>query len=535
MFGRGIEQLLDAPGAIRQDPLAGEVVRVVLGHDLVVGGHDLARCRVVALRQILEGDKPVPVVFRVPAGRGRLAFEIVRGLAHRNTAGGDETDVTFDIRVYHALLRRMGIARRREKFVPVARGCESAERLHRQFVLAQRSPGKRQRKVLRQRRGRRLEHIGDQRPVARSAHRQRHVRLALDLDHFAARVELLPALRREYLPGAIDALYIQVLHVRPGVGHAPGDALVAAQHYERYARERRTHHFQARRREMGEIPHSGRRQTQVRIVGEQRLAAGTAAAGQHPVVGSAVLGQAGKRERCELGRIELPIQGAVIGDRQRRIAGIGRQEFADLRGRKLLREAQAQQLRAPVCTQVPGHHLGPGDGIGALPGLGSNPGEQELRRQGARALREKGVDSGRIGIELTACVCAQAFQRGLGHAAHAQGAQELVCVQGRRSQGLGQASAGNAPVHFHLPQAVLRVSETKREIRVRRAGCVNVRHAVAVAHDFHRRLDAGQRERTFELRQGLAQPDVARRCASRTQQKQHKNYANYGFHRFKFP
>ena len=459
MLGRGIQQLLDALGAIGQDPFAGDVVRVVLGHDFVIGGHDFARGRVVALRQILERDVAVPVVFRVPARRGRQTLEIVRGFAHRHAPGRDIADVAFHVRIHHVLLRRMKVARSGEKLVPVTRGREFPRGLHGQIVLAQRSPRKRQREILRHRRGRRLEHIGNQRAVARAAHGQRHIRLALYLDRFAARGEFLPALRREDLAGVIDALHIKILHVRPGIGEAPGNGFIAPEHHGGHARQGRPHHFEPGRGEMSEVPYCGRSQAQVRIVGEERLAARSAAARQHPVVGCAVLGEAGKRERGEFARVELPIQRGVIGDSERRIARIRRQEFADLCSGKIFRQAQAQQFRAPVRAQVPGHHFDPGDGVCALPGFGLDPGEQKFRRQGAGALREKCIDPGRVGIELTARLCVQCLQRSLRDAAYAQGTQELVGIQARRTQRLGQASAADAPVHFHLPQPILGVDE----------------------------------------------------------------------------
>ena len=191
-----------------------------------------------------------------------------------------------------------------------------------------------------------------------------------------------------------------------------------------------------------------------------------------------------------------------------------------------MRSNSVRQLRA----QVPGHHLDPGERIGALPGLGLDAGEQEFRRQRAGALRKEGVDSGGVGIELAARVRVQGLQRGLCHVAHAQGAQELVRVQGRGSERLGQPSGADAPVHFHLPQAILRMNETEREVRVRDAAGVDVGHAIAVAHDVHRRLETGQRDVSVELRQRLAQPDVSCSGGEHDDQGERQKCTAYCFH-----
>lgn len=56
-------------------------------------------------------------------------------------------------------------------------------------------------------------------------------------------------------------------------------------------------------------------------------------------------------------------------------------------------------------------------------------------------------------------------------------------------------------------------------------------HAVAVAHDFHRRPEAGQSESTVELRQRLAQPGIARTGGEGDEEGKRHKYASYYFHR----
>ena len=58
---------------------------------------------------------------------------------------------------------------------------------------------------------------------------------------------------------------------------------------------------------------------------------------------------------------------------------------------------------------------------------------------------------------------------------------------------------------------------------------------MAVAHDLHRRLEAGQGEGALKLRQRLAQPGIARSGGKRDKKGKHQKYANYYFHRVNLP
>jgi len=67
-------------------------------------------------------------------------------------------------------------------------------------------------------------------------------------------------------------------------------------------------------------------------------------------------------------------------------------------------------------------------------------------------------------------------------------AQKLVGIERRLTQHFGQAAGGNATIHFHLPQAILRVRVTQREDRIALGSGNDARDAVPVAVDAHRLL-----------------------------------------------
>ena len=68
----------------------------------------------------------------------------------------------------------------------------------------------------------------------------------------------------------IDPLDEQILGVGAGVGEAPGYGAVVPQHHRGQARQGRPDQPEPGGLEVGEVPHAGRLQAEMRIVGEQR-------------------------------------------------------------------------------------------------------------------------------------------------------------------------------------------------------------------------------------------------------------------------
>jgi hypothetical protein len=105
------------------------------------------------------------------------------------------------------------------------------------------------------------------------AHFQLLVGGALDPDRFRDGLERQRALRREVVAGRIELLEVEVLNVGAGAGETPRDTIVSPDEHAGHARQRRADDAQARRIEMRQVPYRRRGQAEVRIVGEQRLAA----------------------------------------------------------------------------------------------------------------------------------------------------------------------------------------------------------------------------------------------------------------------
>ena len=278
---------------------------------------------------------------------------------------------------------------------------------------------------------------------------------------------------------------------------------VLAQHDARQAWHRRPRHlqllgtdFQAR-----EVPQRRRGDLQVRVVGQQRLAARRAAAREHPVVGAYALdarrrrrGQQAidHRRRCRHRRAERAaepepaIKSGVVGRRERLVARIWRQQLVDARHRQGQRQPRAQQLGAPVAAQVPGHHHGPGQAVDRRPVLDGQAHQQHLGRSRCHVLALPGVDARAIGQQHAARLAGQTLPLGLGGAAHAERAQKTVAVERSGTEGLGQAAAADAAVRLELPEPVLRMRETEPVGHVLDRRAADRRYAVRVALDAHR-------------------------------------------------
>ncbi|MCY1288712.1 hypothetical protein D9M70_377670 [compost metagenome] len=489
--------------AVRHRPFAGDEVRVVRRHDALVRGHDHALRRVVALRQRLERDKAGPVIAGIPARRGRQALQVVVGAAQRHPARREEADIAVDIGVDDVLLRRVEVAQRGGEAGPVARLVHPHAGLEGAVVRTQRGPLERDH-VLRAKRpgrgGQWLGHVRDHRPVARAADFQRHVGRALDADGLGAGLEAGPAVRGLVLglaagPQPFDK---QVLHVRRGIGQTPCDAVVVPEHHHRNAGQRGAGHVESRGGHAGEIPQRRRLQTQVRVVGQHRLARLRMRTGDHPVVRAHALDIARRRLVADAGhgirqRRQLLVQVAVIHGAHRLLARVRRQQFTDARHRQHLRQSHAQRLLVPVAAQVPRHHGLPAQRIGRLPVLRLGAQQQELGWQRSLPMVDPRIDA--------VCVCLQGgprLRRGLrkdrfGVAPHAQRAQELVGIERGGAQDLGEPAGHHALVHLHLPQPVLRVDIAQREPCVGLAGGTDLRHAVAIAHDGDPAVQARER------------------------------------------
>jgi hypothetical protein len=382
-------------------------------------------------------------------------------------------------------------------------------------VVVERRPAQREHVArLDRRAGQALGHagVGDHRAVARAPHRHRHVGAAAHLDDFLARLEAGPAagglvavrVRR------VELLEVDVLHVGPGVGEAPGEVFVLPEHDKRQARHRGAGDAVARRLDAREVPQRRRGQPQVRVVGDERLAGFAAAARDDPVVRADAV-DAGRARRGVDQRHGLRAEPAVhpqalverrvVDQRGRLVARVGRQQFVDTRHRQLQRQPHAQQFVAPVAAQVPGHHDRPGHAVLRRPRHGRHAEDQELRRPGFQALRQEGVDAFGVGQHRVARRALRLRPLRRRRLTDLQRTQEAVAVQRAGAEGLGEPAAADALVRLELPEPVLRMHEAQRIGRVVFVRGADGGNAVGVALDAHLACQARRAQVAVGLRQ----------------------------------
>lgn len=215
-------------------------------------------------------------------------MEVVVGAAERYATGGDVADVALDVGIDHVLRRYAEVGGGVEELFPAFGPVDRQQAREGLVVTVEAGPGEgdHQPVALRLRQPRRFVDVADHRAVAGAADLQRDRLAVAHGDAFQARLEGPVAVRGQVAPRVlgIDALQVGVLDVRAGIGVAPGDALVMADDEQRGAGEVGAGEAQAGDLQAGQV--EGRRvgQAQVWIVGQQRLAGGAAAGGDHPVV-----------------------------------------------------------------------------------------------------------------------------------------------------------------------------------------------------------------------------------------------------------
>ena len=354
---------------------------------------------------------------------------------------------------------------------------------------------------------------------------QQQVGLALDADGFVAHRERSPSVGRAVLRGVggVDLLQIQVLHIGAGVGEAPGDLVGTAQHHKGQARQGGAYGINgaqgcavrrlARRGlQARKVPDGGGRQAQVRVVGQQRLAAHGAGARNHPVVaalalvGACVAGQfvgpgqhasadlPGQRtfavgwrhcSRCSTsGRCtinpQLAIQRRQVCGRSGRLPRIGWHQLPQPVGVQRARHRQACELGAPIATQVQRHHQRPAHAVLGLPhracgASGLHAQHQKLRWQGLGTFLVEGMDALAVGLQGLLGIQRQPSVLPPGHTHDVQAAHELVGLDRGRAKNLGQLAVHDPAVEFELPGALLRVHVTHGKPRILRRLRLDVR------------------------------------------------------------
>ena len=286
----GPQQLLDPLGAEAVEPLAGDVVRVVVADDAVVGGDEEAALGIDRLRHFLVGDRPLPLELARPA---RLRQVGAAALAQRQAADQLVADRAVavgpdQVRGGRAVALELG-DQLRPGGDPV-----QVEHAGEGGRLVERLPAQRQRLGLVG-----AERLVDDRPVVGDADVEHLGRVAaLDRDLLADDFQR-PPLVLEEVAVALDPLDEEVLDVGHHVGEGPADVVVLAHVDAGHARQRGAADEAVAEREADLVPDAGHARRQVGVAGDQRRAGGAELAGDRPVVGAAGLG--GEADRAAHG------------------------------------------------------------------------------------------------------------------------------------------------------------------------------------------------------------------------------------------
>ena len=179
----------------------------------------------------------MPVIFFFPARLRHGAHDLIFLGPYWHTTWRDKADIAFYIAIDHILLRRVKGAHGGEEIQPIVSLGHFHAGLCGQIVIPQGGPGQGQNIALGQGGGGTAVGVAQHRTMAGAPHLHDHVRGILDLDDFVVDFEGGRAIRRQITVriGGVEFLEIQILDIRPGIGKAPGDAVIAAQYDARYA------------------------------------------------------------------------------------------------------------------------------------------------------------------------------------------------------------------------------------------------------------------------------------------------------------
>ncbi len=123
-------------------------------------------------------------------------------------------------------------------------------------------------------------------------------------------------------------------------------------------------------------------------------------------------------------------------------------------------------LLTGIAGKLPGHEAAPQQAVGRAPGLGLEPQQQEFRRQRKAVPLKERIDAGRIGVERGAQIGRGRLILRVCLLRQPQQAHQLVGLQRREAEQLGQPAGAEAAHQLHLEQAILGVHEAEREIGI---------------------------------------------------------------------
>ena len=335
-----VQQIDGALRAVRFGPLETEMIRIGRRRRTMIRRDDRMRGRIVEVRQVVERNPAGPFTGAAPAVGGNRS---VARRADGHFAGRVVADVAGHVGVDEVLRRRHEVPKRGGELGPVPRVVEAQERGNGRVLAIECGPAERERLERRRLRSRlarsgvvRVERVRDERTVPRDADVDADRRAALDRDRFGDHDDaLLCATELGELARRVEMLAVQIFDIGGDVGGAPRDEAIASERDGRRARQRRADHLEIAADHVREIPGGRQPRAEMRIVGQERLAASRQRAVDDPVVRTDRLsarvaeqkiadGRIAGRERAEkrrgVGRAGLAGQAGLVG----RVGRVGR-------------------------------------------------------------------------------------------------------------------------------------------------------------------------------------------------------------------
>ena len=381
--------------------------------------------------------------------------------------------------------------------------------------------------------------LGQHGAVARRAAGQRDVLSALYLDRQRFLSEIRKAFRRAVLPGivGIQLFQEQVLGIEIGRRQPPGEPVVSAGQNKRRSRQGAADQVAGflpfLPAQMGEIERAGRRQAQMRIVGQQRLAGDGLRAGNRPVVGSRQLQRPGRGGLCRfldrLGarRLVETVQRLQIGQHRRIVPFVRRVDFLDLAGGKpAAGQRQPSDFLVHVGIERQRHHFQQRDRLPGLPRFGLVAKDDELdgkRRFELSGLAgDPGVDPFHIGGDHGPVFGLQPLEGGFRSRCNAQRPEKSVGGNRIRPEHFRQPALPRHAQHFHLPQPLACMCPTERAHRVKPALRLDMGNGVLILDDRHGCRKPGDRRFALGRRHRIAQQPVGACQHRRHQNEQRK-------------
>ncbi len=258
-----------------------------------------------------------------------------------------------------------------------------------------------------------------------------------------------------YAHGRARLLAVKILHVELQIGGAPGNAIVVADDHRGQSDDGRAGHIQAGRLQVHQVPGRGNGELQMRVIREDRLAAGGARSGHGP----------------------------GIRTRLRVVSGADWKQEIDLAALAGLEHLFLEQLAPPTIGQGAIHLETGQQAIAGGPGTRIVAQQRELQRQSVAMGVDEVIHAARKGCQDGSLLGHEGSFLRLCDAAQVHAAGFAIRLERGLAYDLRQFSGRAAAQSVHLPQPILGHRVALQENRVFPRSGLNVRDALGIARD----------------------------------------------------